>query len=173
MNYFSRICGVTIHLFSLTLQAARRYAFLSQMIYFAMCFRNALASFLFFASILSSISYASAFFVNVSPSEKNAMAPSSPPAMIHEAFHAQAIRTPLAPCLIDAVTGKVWSYRETQHRVLALASELRLSGTSADKVVAIFMGPCPRYVVSMLAALSAGGAVSSSIESFLCQSHHF
>mmetsp|Transcript_10193 Transcript_10193/g.18630 ORF Transcript_10193/g.18630 Transcript_10193/m.18630 type:complete len:85 (-) Transcript_10193:4958-5212(-) len=83
--------------------------------------------------------------------------------MIHEAFHAQAIETPSAPCLIDAVTGKVWSYRETQLKVLSLASELRLAGTCADKVVAIYMDPCPRYVVSMLAALSAGGAVS-----FIC-----
>ena len=82
------------------------------------------------------------------------------PTMIHEAFHAQAIKEPTAPCLIDAVTGKVWSYRETQLKVLSLASELRAAGTSADKVVAIFMDPSPRYVVSMLAALSAGGAVS-------------
>ena len=85
------------------------------------------------------------------------------PTMIHEAFHAQAIKTPTAPCLIDAVTGKVWSYRETQLKVLSLASELRAAGTSADKVVAIFMDPSPRYVVSMLAALSAGGAVSFSL----------
>lgn len=85
------------------------------------------------------------------------------PTMVHEAFHAQAIKTPAAPCLIDAVTGKVWSYRETQLKVLSLASELRAAGTSADKVVAIFMDPSPRYVVSMLAALSAGGAVSFSL----------
>lgn len=80
--------------------------------------------------------------------------------MVHEAFHAQAIKTPSAPCLVDAVTGKAWTYRETQHRVLSLASELRDAGTCADKVVAVYMDPCPRYVVSMLAALSAGGAVS-------------
>ncbi len=88
------------------------------------------------------------------------MAPNPNPTMIHEAFHSQSIKTPSAPCLIDAVSGKVWTYRQTQHRVLRLASELRAAGTSADKVVAIYMGPSPRYVVSMLAALSAGGAVS-------------
>eukprot|EP00569_Conticribra_weissflogii_P007712 CAMPEP_0171335648 /NCGR_PEP_ID=MMETSP0878-20121228/5495_1 /TAXON_ID=67004 /ORGANISM="Thalassiosira weissflogii, Strain CCMP1336" /LENGTH=1371 /DNA_ID=CAMNT_0011836963 /DNA_START=214 /DNA_END=4329 /DNA_ORIENTATION=- len=86
------------------------------------------------------------------------MPPNPMPPMIHEAFHSQAIKTPSAPCLIDAVSGKVWTYRQTQHRVLRLASELRAAGTSADKVVAIYMGPSPRYVVSMLAALSAGGA---------------
>ena len=80
--------------------------------------------------------------------------------MMHEAFHAQAIKHPLAPCLVDATTGKVWTYRETQLKVLSLASELRDAGTAADKVVAIYMDPSPRYVVSMLAALSAGGAVS-------------
>jgi len=78
--------------------------------------------------------------------------------MVHEAFHAQALKTPSLPCLIDAVTGKVWSYRETQLKVLSLASELRLAGTAADRVVAIYMDPSPRFVVSMLAALSAGGA---------------
>ncbi|KAL7541007.1 hypothetical protein ACHAXR_010553, partial [Thalassiosira sp. AJA248-18] len=81
-----------------------------------------------------------------------------PPTMVHDAFHAQAIQSPMAPCLIDAVSGKVWSYRETQLKVLQLASELRDAGTCADKVVAIYMDPCPRFVVSMLAALSAGGA---------------
>ena len=80
--------------------------------------------------------------------------------MVHTAFHAQAIQTPTAPCLIDAGSGKVWTYRETQLKVLSLASELRAAGTVADKVVAIYMDPSPRYVVSMLAALSAGGAVS-------------
>ncbi len=30
-------------------------------------------------------------------------------------------------------------------------------------MVAIYMEPCPRFVVSMLAALSAGGAVSSTM----------
>ena len=82
------------------------------------------------------------------------------PPLVHEAFHAQARATPSAPCLIDAATGTAWSYRETQARVLALAAELREAGTAADRVVAIYMEPCPRYVVSMLAALSAGGAVS-------------
>ena len=90
--------------------------------------------------------------------------------MVHVAFHNQAIETPTAPALIDAVTGKVWSYRETQLKVLSLASELRAAGTEADRVVAIYMDPSPRYVVSMLAALSAGGAVSLS-ESIV--SHEF
>lgn len=84
--------------------------------------------------------------------------PSGPPTMVHEAFHARAISTPSAPCLIDAASGTTWTYRETQLRVLSLASELRAAGTVADRVVAIYMDPSPRYVVSMLAALSAGGA---------------
>ncbi|EED93564.1 predicted protein [Thalassiosira pseudonana CCMP1335] len=78
--------------------------------------------------------------------------------MIHHAFHNQALLTPHHPCLIDATTGRTWSYRETQHRVLSLALELRNAGTCEDRVVAIYMEPCPRFVVSMLAALSAGGA---------------
>eukprot|EP00804_Cyclotella_cryptica_P028508 CCRYP_014803-RA/>CCRYP_014803-RA protein AED:0.08 eAED:0.08 QI:122/1/1/1/1/1/4/461/1389 len=77
---------------------------------------------------------------------------------VHEAFHLQATRTPSAPCLIDAITGKVWTYRETQFKALSLAQELREAGTVADQVVAIYMDPSPRYVVSMLAVLSAGGA---------------
>ena len=83
--------------------------------------------------------------------------------MIHHAFHNQALLTPHHPCLIDATTGRTWSYRETQHRVLSLAFELRNAGTCEDRVVAIYMEPCPRFVVSMLAALSAGGAVSSTM----------
>ena len=82
--------------------------------------------------------------------------------MIHTAFHARALETPTAPCLVDATTGKAWTYRETQLKVLSLAKELKEAGTRADSVVAIYMDPSPRYVVSMLAALSAGGAVSSS-----------
>ena len=78
--------------------------------------------------------------------------------LVHEAFHAQALSTPHAPCLVDATTGLTWSYREAQLRVLTLASELRSSGTTTDRVVAIYMDPSPRYVVTMLAALSAGGA---------------
>lgn len=81
--------------------------------------------------------------------------------LVHQAFHSQALSTPNAPCLIDATTGKTWSYRQTQLKVLSLAAELRDSGTNADKVVAIYMDPSPRYVVSMLAALTAGGAVRS------------
>ena len=85
------------------------------------------------------------------------------PTMVHVAFHAQALQSPNSPCLIDAISGKVWTYRETQLKVLSLASELRAAGTGPDKVVAIFMDPSPRYVVSMLAALSAGGAVSYTL----------
>lgn len=90
----------------------------------------------------------------------DSLSPQSPPPMIHEAFHTQALQTPNLPCLIDAHTGKIWTYRTTQLKVLSLASELRDAGTTRDKVVAIYMDPSPRYVVSMLAALSAGGAVS-------------
>ena len=104
--------------------------------------------------------------MNITTGKEDYIAASSaenPPSMVHEAFHAQANTTPHAPCLVDAVTGKVWTYRETQLKVLSLASELRDAGTMADKVVAIYMDPSPRYVVSMLAALSAGGAVSTQI----------
>ena len=90
----------------------------------------------------------------------DSQSPPPPPTMIHEAFHTQALQTPNLPCLIDAHTGKIWTYRTTQLKVLSLASELRDAGTTRDKVVAIYMDPSPRYVVSMLAALSAGGAVS-------------
>lgn len=84
------------------------------------------------------------------------------PPLIHEAFHARALENPSAPCLVDATTGKSWTYRETQLKVLSLAKELKDAGTRADSVVAIYMDPSPRYVVSMLAALSAGGAVSAT-----------
>ena len=90
----------------------------------------------------------------------DSQSPPPPPPMIHEAFHTQALQTPNLPCLIDAHTGTIWTYRTTQLKVLSLASELRDAGTTRDKVVAIYMDPSPRYVVSMLAALSAGGAVS-------------
>ena len=43
---------------------------------------------------------------------------------------------------------------------MSLAKELRDAGCDRDRVVAIYMDPSPNYVVGMLAALTAGGAVS-------------
>jgi non-ribosomal peptide synthetase component F len=82
------------------------------------------------------------------------------PQPIHQAFHDTALSTPNAQALIDATTGTVLTYKQVQHRVLSLAKELRDAGCDRDRVVAIFMDPSPNYVVGMLAALSAGGAVS-------------
>jgi acyl-CoA synthetase (AMP-forming)/AMP-acid ligase II len=67
------------------------------------------------------------------------------------------------------------TYKQAQHRVLSLAKELRDAGCDRDRVVAIFMDPSPSYVVGMLAALSAGGAVSESQLHllFVCTFVHF
>ena len=60
-----------------------------------------------------------------------------------------------------------------QHRVLSLAKELRDAGCGKDKVVAIYMDPSPNYVVGMLAALTAGGAVRSSFSMIKYTFHQF
>ena len=85
------------------------------------------------------------------------------PEPIHQSFHTTALLTPDAPALIDGNTGATYTYKQVQHRVLSLAKELRDAGCGRDKVVAIYMDPSPNYVVGMLAALSAGGAVRSSV----------
>jgi len=88
---------------------------------------------------------------------------------IHIAFHEQADRTPDAICIIDGApkngSPRHLTYAQAQHRVLALAAELRQLSDAcgagdgrAGGVAAIYMEPCPDYIVSMLAILTAGMA---------------
>ena len=80
---------------------------------------------------------------------------------IHETFHKQALLTPNNTCLIDATNKKIYTYKETQRRVLLLATEIKKTvfvENKKDQVVAIYLEPSPEYIIALLAILSSGCA---------------
>ena len=81
--------------------------------------------------------------------------PNDPPT-IHEAFHAQARRTPDAVCLVGPT--EELSYAQVQLKVLRLASELRALGARPNQTVAVFLEASVHSVVALLAILTAGAA---------------
>ncbi|WP_162924413.1 non-ribosomal peptide synthetase [Rubrobacter indicoceani] len=81
--------------------------------------------------------------------------PDRPPCL-HELFREQARRTPDAPAL--AGDSGDTSYRRLDGLSDALAGALSEAGVGRDTPVGIYMERSPEYVVSMLAALKAGGA---------------
>lgn len=81
------------------------------------------------------------------------------PLLMHEAFHEQAELHPDATCLIYAETGETLTYKETQHKVLQLAHELKTHyGATLESVVGIYMEPSVEQVIALLAILTAGAA---------------
>lgn len=76
--------------------------------------------------------------------------------LLHRLFERQAKLTPDAPALADEHVQL--TYRELDRKANHLASRLREAGTKPDSAVGIYMARSVEYVISMLAALKAGGA---------------
>lgn len=76
--------------------------------------------------------------------------------LLHKLFERQARLTPDALAVADADTRL--TYRELDHKASLLAHRLQSLGTGPDSPVGIYMDRSSEYVVSMLAALKAGGA---------------
>ncbi|MGH3088477.1 MAG: amino acid adenylation domain-containing protein, partial [Rubrobacteraceae bacterium] len=75
---------------------------------------------------------------------------------LHQLFERQAKLAPDAPAIAD--DNHRLSYRELDRLTDLLASRLRGAGTKTDSAVGIYMERSVEYVISMLAALKAGGA---------------
>ncbi len=74
---------------------------------------------------------------------------------IHEAFQAQARRTPEAVALVSG--DRQFTYRELDRRAHWLAQELRRRGVRVVDRVALFTERSPETIIAMLAILKAGG----------------
>lgn len=75
---------------------------------------------------------------------------------LHQLFEIQALRTPAACALEQG--GKRISYGELNATANQLAHYLRSSGVRSNDRVAICLGSCPDFLISVLAVLKAGGA---------------
>ncbi|MFZ0803665.1 MAG: amino acid adenylation domain-containing protein [Terriglobales bacterium] len=75
---------------------------------------------------------------------------------LHQLFETQAQRTPAA-CAVEQ-DGKRISYAELNATANQLAHYLRSSGVRSNDRVAICLGSCPEFLISLLAVLKAGGA---------------
>jgi amino acid adenylation domain-containing protein len=75
---------------------------------------------------------------------------------LHQLFESQAQRTPAA-CAVEQGSRRL-SYAELNATANQLAHYLRSSGVRGGDRVAICIGPCPEFLISLLAVLKAGGA---------------
>lgn len=75
---------------------------------------------------------------------------------IHEAFAAQAVRTPSAMAVTDAVSSI--EYGDLDARAEALADELAAGGCAPGTPIGLAMAPTAATVVGLLGILKAGGA---------------
>ncbi|MFI9841242.1 amino acid adenylation domain-containing protein [Nonomuraea sp. NPDC051941] len=82
-------------------------------------------------------------------------APAATPECLHEAFEAQAARTPDAVA-VDGPGGPI-GYRELSERAAGLAGRLRAAGVGPERPVAVLLERSSRAVVTLLAVLRAGG----------------
>ena len=78
------------------------------------------------------------------------------PDCIHEAFEAQADRTPDAVALVDG--DRSITYRELDKRANQLAHEILAQGVAPDQMVGIFIDRSIEMVVGLLGILKAGAA---------------
>ncbi|HVR96545.1 MAG TPA: amino acid adenylation domain-containing protein, partial [Thermoanaerobaculia bacterium] len=77
---------------------------------------------------------------------------------LHEAFQAQAERTPDAVAVVAAVAdGRSLTYRELAARAGRLARHLESLGVGPEVRVGVFLGRSEETVVALLAVLQAGG----------------
>jgi amino acid adenylation domain-containing protein len=83
-------------------------------------------------------------------------APGSPPGLLHEAFEAQADRTPNAVAVVCGETSL--TYAELDARSNRLAAHLRALGVGPEGRVGICLERDEQILVSVLAVLKAGGA---------------
>ncbi len=80
----------------------------------------------------------------------------APAPCLHEAFAAQAARTPEAPALVWR--RELLTYRDLERRSRRLAGRLRSLGVGPEVRVGILAERTPEMVVALLAVLRAGGA---------------
>lgn len=78
------------------------------------------------------------------------------PACIHQYFHAQAERTPLAAAIVHG--HQRISYRELRRRSGSLAAHLRSIGVGRGSLVGVCLERTPDMIAAVLAVLEAGGA---------------
>ncbi|SFV33371.1 natural product biosynthesis luciferase-like monooxygenase domain-containing protein [Hyphomicrobium facile] len=78
------------------------------------------------------------------------------PGCIHEAFEAQADRTPDVVALVDG--DRAITYRELDKRANQLAHEILAQGVKPDQMVGIFIERSIEMVVGLLGILKAGAA---------------
>lgn len=79
-----------------------------------------------------------------------------PGALLHDAFRAQAERTPDAPAVVTS--GATVTYGELYARARHAAAWLRARGTGRDELVGLVMTRGPEQVVGILATILAGSA---------------
>ncbi|MEV4013019.1 amino acid adenylation domain-containing protein [Nonomuraea angiospora] len=82
-------------------------------------------------------------------------APAADPECLHEAFEAQAARTPDAVA-VDGPGGPI-GYRELSERAAGLARRLRAAGVGPERPVAVLLERSSWAVITLLAVLRAGG----------------
>ncbi|TQM30377.1 non-ribosomal peptide synthase/polyketide synthase [Nocardia bhagyanarayanae] len=90
--------------------------------------------------------------------EWNATAHPVEPVTLADLVDRQAARTPNAPALIDAESGKTLSYAEFDGRVNRLARALIGHGVGPERTVVLAMRRSVELVIAMYAVVRAGGA---------------
>jgi pristinamycin I synthase-3/4 len=80
--------------------------------------------------------------------------PPSPPALLHDLVHQQALATPLAPAVSD--TSQSLSYRDLDAGANRLAHWLTGHGVTRETLVAVALPQSPGQVQAMLAVLKSG-----------------
>jgi acyl-CoA synthetase (AMP-forming)/AMP-acid ligase II len=65
------------------------------------------------------------------------------------------------PALIDAPSGRVFTYRDIAQQVGAVASGLALRGFGRGSVLGMYAPNCPEYAVALLAVASLGGVATT------------
>lgn len=90
------------------------------------------------------------------PSEWNATERAYPALLLHEAFAAQARRTPDAPAV--SFRGERLTYEELDDRADELAGRLSRLGAAPNTLVAVCMGRSIEMVVALYAILKSGAA---------------
>ena len=84
---------------------------------------------------------------------------------LHEQFHRQALLTPDAVAVVD--DKRSLTYEELNLRVLALGEHLRTRfNVGLDSPVGVYMEPSVNYMISLMAAMSAGGCFVTIESSF-------
>lgn len=76
--------------------------------------------------------------------------------LVHQAFEAQAAKTPDRTALVQGV--RSMTYRQLNERANQLAHRLRATGVTPGQIIGLMAEPSPEMVAALLAILKAGGA---------------